>query len=102
MSWRTLMLPPVSRVQGTTSVMAISTCAFIVQVYVSVPAINHAVLSAERRQFFSSVSAWRMRPARSIGTHFVLPSYQEDETLLRETLENLAVLFRQRNTYVLC
>ena len=49
---------------------------------------------------FSGVGAWRMRSASSINwhslleqdpvTHFVvLPNYQEDEAMLRETLENL-------------
>ena len=49
---------------------------------------------------FSSVGAWRMRPGLSIHWHTLLegdlvahlvvhPNYQEDESLHRETLENL-------------
>ena len=48
---------------------------------------------------FSSVGAWRMRPALSIDWHTLLegdfvahfvvhPNYQEDESMHRETLEN--------------
>ena len=62
---------------------------------------------------FSSVGAWRMRPALSIDWHtlleedlvahfVVLPIYQEDETLLRETLENLGPSPATENTSILC
>ena len=62
----------------------------------SVPSFQVSVPLA----IFSSVGAWRMRPALSIDWHTLLegdlvahfvvhPNYQEDESLHRETLENL-------------
>ena len=59
-----------------------------------------AILNMILSQFFSSVGAWCMRPALSIDWHTLLegdlvahfvvhPNYQEDETMHRETLENL-------------
>ena len=78
----------------------------------SVPVINHAVLSAERRQFFSSVGALRMRPARSIGTHCSRRTSSHTLSYFRVTrrtrlccvklLKILVALFRRRNTSVLC
>ena len=75
-------------------------CVASFRVFSSLRYVITAILNKILSQFFSSVGAWRMRPALSIDWHtllegdlvahfVVLPNYQEDETMHRETLENL-------------